>query len=291
MQLVRIEPGEFRRGNCETTLDLERAFPHYEVQRILELTDEIPPRSVQITRPYYLGRHAVTIGEFRTFVEATGYCTEAESDGTGGYGYCPRLGDFFEVRKPEYSWRNTGFAQADDHPVVNVSWHDAVAFCTWLSQREGAQYRLPTEAEWEYACRAGTTSRYHCGDEPESLVSVANLFDAHGAGALPAWRRFALAASDGYSFTAPVGSFRPNAFGLCDMHGNVWEWCGDWFAPHAADPQTDPTGPNEQPAGRVIKGGDWYHDWSFARPAQRYPIPPMLTRRHGGFRVVREVAP
>ena len=125
-----------------------------------------------------------------------------------------------------YSWRNVGFAQTDLHPVVCVSWNDAVAFCDWLSRKEGKTYRLPTEAEWEYACRAGTTTRYWCGDDPEGLARAANVPDASAKSLFPAWKT--IGASDGCVFTAPVGSYRPNPFGLYDMHGNAWQWCSDW---------------------------------------------------------------
>lgn len=187
----------------------------------------------------------------------------------------------------------SGF-RGQDLPVEMVAWEDAVKFCEELSRRDSQRYRLPTEAEWEYACRAGTTTPYANGADRERLVDVGNIVDAEAHKLFP--ERRALQSSDGYVFTAPVGRFAPNGFGLHDMHGNVWEWCADW---HAAPPplekgaaraeEIDPQGPA---AGRdrVIRGGDWYHDWSFARSAQRFPIYPGLYRRHGGFRVVREIA-
>ena len=127
--------------------------------------------------------------------------------------------------------------------MVNVSWNDAIAFCNELSELEGLKpyyqsgagcrrdgdgYRLPTEAEWEYACRAGTTTRYQSGDDPETLAAVGNIADGTAKAKYPLWT-WAIAAQDGYVYTAPVGRFRPNAFGLYDMHGNVWEWCWDWY--------------------------------------------------------------
>ena len=105
----------------------------------------------------------------------------------------------------KYSWRNAGFEQTDEHPVVNVSWNDAVAFCKWLSRKEGKTYRLPTEAEWEYACRAGTTTRYYSGDDPETLAKVGNVADATSKAKFPDWK-YTIKASDGYVFTSPVGS-------------------------------------------------------------------------------------
>ena len=107
---------------------------------------------------------------------------------------------------------------------MNVSWNDAVAFCKWLSKKEDKNYKLPSEAEWEYACRAGTKTRYYCGDEPEALAKVANVADATAKARFPDWI-WGIKASDGYVFTAPVGSFKPNAFGLYDMHGNAYQWC------------------------------------------------------------------
>ena len=159
-------------------------------------------------------------------------------------------------QNPRYTWREAGFEQTDHHPVVNVSWNDAVAFAEWLGKKEGKTYRLPTEAEWEYACRAGTTTRYFCGDDPEGLAEVGNIADATAREKYPDWN--AIAARDGFVYTAPVGRYRPNAWGLHDMHGNVWEWCWDWYGKdfYKASRVDDPAGPLEA-ADRVIRGGGW----------------------------------
>ncbi|MBS0209788.1 MAG: formylglycine-generating enzyme family protein [Planctomycetes bacterium] len=286
IRLVRIAAGEFQMGSGEPLERLASAFPGYEPERIAGLVDEYPAHGVTISRPFWLGAFQVTIAQFARFVAATGYRTQAEHDGTGGWGYNPGLGDF-EGRRFEFTWRNPGFRQETNHPVVNVTWHDAAAFCLWLSSVEEQHYRLPTEAEWEYACRAGSGTRYHCGDDPESLVSAANLFDASSGRVLPAWQRYALRANDGHPFTAPVGSFAANDFGVHDMHGNVWEWCGDWYAAdyYAGSPASDPAGP---PRGelRVRRGGAW-HSWAlYARSSFRNYNTPSSRYVNLGFRVV-----
>ena len=154
--------------------------------------------------------------------------------------------------------------------MVNVSWNDAVAFCKWLSRKEGKTYRLPTEAEWEYACRAGTTTRYYSGDDPETLAKVGNVADAALKAKFPDWK-YTIKANDGYVFTAPVGKFKPNAFGLYDMHGNAWQWCTDWYGAeyYARSPIDDPTGPDSG-AVRVLRGGSWFVRPFFSRSATRY---------------------
>ena len=175
------------------------------------------------------------------------------------------------ARKPEFNWRHLGFVQEIYHPVVNVSWNDATAFCKWLGhqRKEGKTYRLPTEAEFEYACRAGTTTRYYCGDNPEDLVKVANVADAAFAEKIlasfgkemlekaPAVG-LTLKGNDGFAFSSTVGRFRPNAFGLYDMHGDAATWCSDWYAKdyYANSPTDDPQGP---PKGteHMIRGGGY----------------------------------
>ena len=162
---------------------------------------------MRITKPFYLGTYHVTRGQFRQFVADTGYKTDAEKgEKPGAYGWDPDKKEFGFNEK--YSWRNAGFEQTDEHPVVNVSWNDAVAFCKWLSRKEGKTYRLPTEAEWEYACRAGTTTRYYSGDDPETLAKVGNVADAAAKAKFPDWK-YTIKASDGYVFTAPVGNSSP----------------------------------------------------------------------------------
>ena len=131
---------------------------------------EQPQHPVKITRPFYLAAHQVTVGQFRRFVEDSGYKTEAEKSDQGSYGW----GGKEWKLDPRKNWKNPGFAQGDDHPVVCVSHNDAVAFLGWLNEQENEKkrgYRLPTEAEWEYACRAGTGGLYGGDDDPESLVA------------------------------------------------------------------------------------------------------------------------
>jgi len=299
MQMVLVPAGEFAMGSDAGEADLARAYPAYERARLRDLADEAPVHRVRLTRPFYMARHEVTVGQFRRFLEASGHVPESVADGTGGYGYNPRYdpattrrGDAFEGRDPRYSWRNPGFAQGDDHPVVNVTWNDAQALAAWLSRTEQRRYRLPTEAEWEYACRAGTHGHYHSGDDPASLSAVANVFDADAAANWPAWQAFALATRDGFPFTAPVGRFAPNAFGLHDMHGNVWEWTADWHDEHyyARSPVDDPPGPAEGTV-KVRRGGSW-HTWPlYARCAYRNWNSPDTRYTLVGIRLVMDAAP
>ncbi len=228
---------------------------------------------MRITKPFYLGTYHVTRGQFRQFVADTAYKTDAEKgERPGAFGWDPDKKEFGFNEK--YSWRNAGFEQTDEHPVVNVSWNDAVAFCKWLSRKEGKTYRLPTEAEWEYACRAGTTTRYYSGDDPETLAKVGNVADAAAKAKFPDWKS-TIKANDGYVFTAPVGKFKPNAFGLYDMHGNAWQWCADWYGAeyYAASPVDDPTGPDSG-NDRVLRGGSWVNWPIIARSAIRSRITP-----------------
>ena len=247
--------------------------------------DEKPPHRVRITRPFYLGVTEVTRGQFRRFVDDAGYQTEGESDGKGGSGWNEEARKF--EQDPKYTWQSPGFEQTDEHPVLNVTWNDAVAFCQWLSRKEGKTYRLPTEAEWEYACRAGTTTRYQVGEDPEGLAVVGNLADGTAHDKFPDWD--AIAARDGYVFTAPVGRFTPNAWGLLDMHGNVWEWCSDWYAKdyYGRSAAEDPGGAN--PASlRVLRGGGWYPEPRVARSANRNAFVPDLRYVNVGFRLARD---
>src|SRR5262249_38687350 len=157
--------------------------------------DESPAHKVKITKLFYLGATEVTNAQYEQF-------------------------------DPEHKKLRGkhGVSKADDEPVVMVAWQQAVAFCNWLAKKEGKPYRLPTEAEWEYACRAGTTTPYHTGDKltPEQ-ANFGQTTDGK--------RRANVVA---------VGSYKPNAWGLHDMHGNVAEWCHGWYGPYAAGEQTDP---------------------------------------------------
>jgi formylglycine-generating enzyme required for sulfatase activity len=289
MTLALIPAGEFLMGSPGDHKDAEN--------------DERPQHRVRITQPFYVGATEVTIGQFRTVVESANLRTRAEIDGEGGWGW-NEAARKFEGRDPKYTWRFTGWEQSDEHPVVNVTWDDAIAFCNALSRYEGVEsyyrfgegvrsggdgYRLPTEAEWEYACRAGTTTRYTSGDDPETLVGVGNIADAtlkSKGGPFAHWP--ALNGRDGYIFTAPVGRFRPNAFGLFDMHGNVWEWCWDWYDAdyYRASPIDDPSGP-ARASYRVLRGGCWGSSPRDARAALRLGYAPDVRYDGLGFRVAR----
>jgi sulfatase modifying factor 1 len=190
------------------------------------------------------------------------------------------------VQDPKYSWRNAGFTQGDDHPVVNVTWNDAIEFCKWLSEKERKEYRLPSEAEWEYACRAGTTTAYVGGDDPETLATYGNVADGTAKAKFPGLDS-TISARDGYVFTAPVGEFRANAFGLHDMHGNVWEWCRDWYRKDYEELGVDD--PVNLAAGseRVFRGGSWASYAVNCRSSLRSYQEPTVRSYYLGFRVVR----
>ena len=206
MEMVLIPAGEFMMGSGESAEATAAFFNKTYGEDLLKadfFKDEHPQHRVRITKPFYLGTYHVTRGQFRQFVADTGYKTDAEKgEKPGAWGWDPDKKEFGFNEK--YSWRNAGFEQTDEHPVVNVSWNDAVAFCKWLSRKEGKTYRLPTEAEWEYACRAGTTTRYYSGDDPETLAKVGNVADATAKAKFPDWK-YTIKASDGYVFTAPGG--------------------------------------------------------------------------------------
>lgn len=288
MKFVLVPAGEFLMGSEESPESLSRDYPQYGHERLQDLGDEAPVHRVNITRAFYLGQHEVTVGQFRQFVSASGYSPESMADGTGGYGYNPNYdpattprGDAFEGRDPQYSWLNPGFSQSEDEPVLNVSWNDAVAMARWLSQTEGKRYRLPTEAQWEYACGAGTNTHYFNGNSPNQLGQVANVFDIDSAEHWPQWKAYAVQTSDGHPFTSPVGSFAPNALGLYDMIGNAWEWVADHYQEdfYATSPANDPAGP-AMGSMRVRRGGSW-HTWPlYARcsyrnintESSRYPL-------------------
>ena len=171
-----------------------------------------------------------------------------------------------------------------------MSWNDAVAFCQWLSRKEGKAYRLPTEAEWEYACRAGTTTQFSCGDDPEGLAKVANVADAALGWRYPeGFANLSIRASDGYVFTSPAGSFRPNAFGLYDMHGNVCQWCADRFRDdyYGKSPVDDPPGPDSG-ATRVYRGECFCSIAVYLRSCSRGHAEPESRTMGTGFRVARD---
>ncbi|MBF0163167.1 MAG: SUMF1/EgtB/PvdO family nonheme iron enzyme [Magnetococcales bacterium] len=173
----------------------------------------------------------------------------------------------------------------DLQPVVNVTWDQANRFAGWMSGRGGVHFRLPTEAEWEYAARAGTKTAFPWGDTPGDGCRHANVGDATAKKAWPKWNVFPC--EDGYAETAPVGMFMPNGFGLYDMIGNVWEWVADWYAPsyYASSPKEDPKGPS-QGFFRTARGGSWAVWPDYARTANRTGIDPTHPDVHVGFRLV-----
>lgn len=210
------------------------------------------PHQVTLTRPFFLGLYPVTMGEFETFVQAAHYTTEAE------------------WARDAITWRKPQFPQHRRHPVVGVSWLDAQAMVHWLNEQTpdpSLLYRLPTEAEWEYACRAGSTTEYFWGDDAGSLGEYA-------------WY-----ADNSESRTHPVETKRPNPWGFFHMPGNVWEWCADVYGIFPGEPVTDPTGPPAGNMSRVLRGGSWNNVPRRCRSATRDHVPPQHRCNYYGFRL------
>jgi len=280
-------------------------------------SDEQPLHPVRLTRPFYLATAEVTVAQFRQFVEATGHQTSAEKSGEGIVGFDPhepeqdRRAKFAFRQKPEFTWKSPGFAQQDNHPVTGVSWQDTQAYCRWLSEKENARYRLPTEAEWEYACRAGRETYFSWGESYKDIHRLANIGNvelerAHPDRVLIQWIvHVDKDPSDPHVYTAPVGSYPANSWGLRDMHGNVWEWCQDRYldtayakykqprygmpTPRAIDPLNEETF-NDDGDWRVIRGGSWFTSPLYCRSAIRSYYEAGDAAAYIGFRVVWEAS-
>ncbi len=213
---------------------------------------------------FLMSKYAVTVAEFRKFVKASGYRTDAEKSGFSDIGFSGK-----KKTEGSINWRY-GVSDSvrplteENHPVVHVSWNDAVAYCHWISSTTGKRFRLPTEAEREYACRAGSRTPFNTGESLTTEQANYNGNNPYNNNPKGLYREN----------TVPVNSFAPNAWGLYNMHGNVWEWCSDWFGVKyygeckANGMVTNPAGPAIG-SGRVLRGGSWGGDAGSCRSANR----------------------
>lgn len=285
IEQVGLAGGEFRMGDARGDANADDG--------------ETPVHTVVVS-PFSIDATSVTNEAFAAFVEATGYVTEAELHGYSAVFHLSIAAEAADVMPPAAGtpwwrgvrgadWRHpggrlSGIEGLDDHPVVHVSWNDARAYCAWAGRR------LPTEAEWEYASRGGMEgARYPWGDLPPSTDGTwrVNIFQ----GDFPARNTLA----DGWLTTAPVRTFPPNAFGLWQMVGNVWEWCSDWFAVdyYAVSDAVDPQGP-ARGRERVLRGGSYLCHDSYCnryRNAARTSNTPSSSMSNGGFRTVSTASP
>lgn len=245
-----------------------------------------PQRRITIAPGLAMSRMPITRGQFAAFIADTGH-----SPGTGCWTFVNTGASYEYQEKPDLDWRNPGFPQTDAHPVVCVSWQDAQAYAAWLSRITGKPYRLPSEAEWEYAARAGTTTARYWGDHPIGACENGNVLDLTLQRQLNLDPRpqFTFRCNDLYAYTAPVGSFRPNAFGLYDMLGNVWQWTLDCLNPNL---EGQPADGSARLFGdcdaRAMRGGSWGHLPWYVRAGNRVRGQAVDRYTFAGFRVVRD---
>lgn len=283
MKFRLIPPGDFQMGTRPAAREELKTFVQNHANGPDSIKaiwardiDEEPFVRVFLTRPYYAGTFEVTVAEFRRFVEETGYQTDGERTGIGGF--ASREG---WTRHSSHVWQTPGGDQwtaRDQQPVVQITWNDAVAFCAWLSRKEGRLYSLPTEAQWEAACRAGSLSVYGTGDDPSVLDETA-------------WNRETLD-SKGLDLAQDVGGKAANAFGLHDTLGNANEWCLDaWNA--GVIQETPLVNPYINKLGkyRVVRGGSWVRKHSHTHCSGRHPIHVDVYDCLDGFRVVLNIDP
>ena len=249
--------------------------------------DQQPVHEVKLNG-FWIGKNEVTVAEFEQFVGATNYQTEAEQTDGSAIWFEGRLINRSGVNWRCDAWGNIRPRAAYNHPVIHVSWNDAVAYCQWMSQQTGKTYRLPTEAEWEFAAGGRMNhTLYGWGNVDLSGGVVGNVGDQQAKQAF-AFDFITTTYNDGFPATAPVGSFIPNALGIHDMIGNVWEWCSDWYVRdyYAYSPLQNPIGP-ESGEKRVVRGGSWVNKTEAAQTTYRQNSGPSFRSYNYGFRVVR----
>jgi formylglycine-generating enzyme len=242
--------------------------------------DKTLPAHEVCLSPFSIAKFEITREQFQRFVESTNYITDAEK-----HGGCYTIIAGKEVLNPAATWKNPDFYQSKKDPAVCVSWNDAQAFTTWLSQSSGKKYRLPTEAEWEFAARSGGKQEKYAGTNNDAdLYRYANFCDMK---CIYDWKD--QSQSDGYWSTAPVGKYIPNGFGLYDMTGNVAQWTQDYFADdyYANSPKMDPKGPTTG-TGRAVRGGSWRSLKSALTTTNRASAGTDNAFDNIGFRVCRE---
>jgi formylglycine-generating enzyme required for sulfatase activity len=251
---VLIPTGRFQMGSPEH--ERKKAMDAGSHQSWVER--ETPQHWVGIEQPIAMGRYPVTVGEWRQFVRATGW----EPHG-------------------EVNWAAPGFKQTDMHPVVGVTWHDAQQYLRWIGAQTGQTYRLPSEAEWEYACRAGTKTAFSFGDGIGTELANYDGNYTYNGSAKGVYRQG----------TTPAGEFPPNPWGLYDMHGNVWEWVQDVVhdtyegAPLTGKAWEEGGDPNR----RILRGGSWLYNPRYLRSALRNGFSAVLSNDIVGFRVARNL--
>ena len=268
MEMLLVKPGEFIMGDANGTAEIR------------------PAHKVKFSRPYYIGKFTVTVGQYKAFADAAKYQTLAEKMGRA---FTMKDNDFVQVSGA--NWRNPMFPQTDNHPVVAVSWDDTQAFCKWASEKTGRKIRLPTEAEWEYAARGPESLQFPWGN---SWIGVtANVADAALENGV-SMKIGAIKENDGYACTSPVGTYK-NGVSWCgayDMAGNVWQWCNDFFDAnyYRESPAVDPPGPATG-TNHVMKGGSWHNSNGFCRSSYRGRNQRIETSCANGFRVVVTTGP
>ena len=260
-----VHGGRFLMGSPET--EVERS--DNEILHEVEVSD------------FWICKYALTVGEFRAFIKSTDYRTDAEKQNSS------RIFDGKEWKEKEgVNWRHgvsgkERLADEENHPVLHVSWNDARASCEWFSKKTGKHFRLPTEAEWEYACRAGEKTPFNTG---ENLTTEQANYDGnypYQGNPKGKYRQK----------TVAVESFEPNKWGLYNMHGNVREWCSDWYGGDyykecmKKGVARNPEGPAKG-SYRVLRGGSWNGNARYCRSAYRFYATPGLRRSNVGFRLV-----
>lgn len=274
-ELVLLPKGSFVMGSPDSEKDRDG--------------DEGPTRTVNISKAIAVGRHEVTRAEFGRFVAESQYKTEAERS-NGCAAWDGKDWKYDAAR----NWRDPGFKQGEDHPVVCVSWNDTQEYLKWLNKKApGKNFRLLSEAEWEYAARAGKGgTRFPWGDDLDytKMCAFANGADETAKAQVQGTSGWTFSkCSDGYAYTAPVGALQPNAFGLMHMHGNAWEWVQDVWQDNYTGAPTDGTAREAggDSARRVLRGGSWNVNPRNLRSANRGRGTPVDRYDYTGFRIAR----